>query len=368
MALILAGFLSGCGDNGEQQAVAEPPVRGLKTVLIQESEQTTVRRYPSVLQPAEVSTLSFEVSGRLMNIDLDVGQRVEQGDLLAQIDTRSLKLQLESAQAALEQAEATARNAADDYIRKEELLKRGVTTKAAVDQARTSVETTAAQVAQAEKQVETAERNMEKAELRAPFTGIINTVEVESFANVTAGAVVATIYASETFETSFSVSYDVVSRIAVGKKANVRLADNPDIVLPAHVSELGSRADSVSSFPVVVSLEKVDPSMKAGMAVEISLEFAVPSGQGFTLPLSVLPFAGQLEGPKNQDEPGEVAIFVYDEDTSTVKTRLIKIGGVRENALIAIDGLDPGDRVASAGVSFLRDGQKVKLLTPSDGD
>ena len=364
--LLVAGFLAGCSDNSAPEA--EEPVRGLRTVLIKESEQTTVRRYPSVLQPAEVTTLSFEVSGRLKAVSLDVGQRVETGDVIAEIDTISLQLQLESAQAALQQAESSARNAREDFERKDELLKKGVTTKAAVDQARTAMETSAAQVAQAQKQVETAESNLGKAVLTAPYSGIVNTVQVESFANVAAGAPVATIYAADTFEAAFSVSFDTVNRLTVGKKASIRMADSPEIVLPAHVSELGSRADTVSSFPVVVTLEKVDPSMKAGMAVEITMEFPVPRGQGYPLPLSVLPFEGQIEAPNDQGESSEVGIFVFDPPTSTVKRRMIKVGGVRENTLIAVDGLELGDRVASAGVSFLRDGQKVKLLPDDNGN
>ncbi len=364
---ILLGFIAGCSDSGDQKANTEPPVRGLKTILIKESEATTARRYPSVLQPSEVTTLSFEVSGRLKEVGLNVGQRVEAGDTIAEIDKTSLQLQLESAQAALQQAQSSARNAKEDFERKNELLKKGVTTKAAVDQARTAMETTAAQVAQAQKQVETAESNLGKAVLKAPFTGIINTVQVESFSNVAAGAPVITLYAADTFEAAFSVSFEIVNQLTVGKKATIRLADSPDIVLSAHVSELGSRADTVSSFPVVVTLEEIDPSMKAGMAVEITLEFPVPRGQGYTLPLSVLPFEGQIKPPNGNNEPAEVEIFVYDPPTSTVKRRGIKVGGVRENTLIAVDGLELGERVASAGVSFLRDGQKVKLL-PDDED
>lgn len=365
--LLLSTFVAACSDNAPPDD-GEPPVRGLKTVLVEDSEQTTVRRYPSVLQPASVTTLSFEVSGRLKEVNLDVGQRVEAGDTIAELDTVSLQLQLDSARAALEQAEANARNAREDFERKNELFEKGVTTKAAVDQARASMDATAAQVEQAAKQVETAEQNLDKAVLTAPFAGIINTVQVQSFANVAAGAPVVTIYTADTFEASFSVSFDIVNRLAVGKKAIVRLADNPQIVLGAHVSELGSRADTVSSFPVVIELEETDPSMKAGMAVEITLEFPVPSGEGFILPLSVLPFEGQIKVPRDESEPGKVAVFVYDPPTSTVKRRTIEIGGIRENALIAVSGLEVGERVASAGVSFLREGQKVKLLADDSGN
>lgn len=354
--------LTGCGDEPDQQQ-EEQPVRGLKTILIKEVEQAVVRRYPSVIQPGSISTVSFEVPGRLKVVDLDVGQRVKKDELLAEIDTRSLEIQVESAQASLEEVKSLATNAAEDAQRKADLLKKGITSKAVADESRTNAETTAARVVQAQRSLETTQENLTKAKLLAPFDGIINSVEVQSFTNITGGAAIATIYAAEAFETNFSVSFDIVNKLTVGKQVKVRLADNPDIILNGHVSELGARADTVSSFPVVVKMDETDPSIKAGMAVEISMEFTVPSGQGFTLPLSVLPFDGELDPPKNPNEPGTAQVFVYDSNTSTVSRRDVKIAGVRENAIIIIEGLSLGERVASAGVSFLREGQKVKLLT-----
>lgn len=363
--LLCCLLLASCQDDPTPKDTPAP-VRGLKTILIKEVQQTTTRRYPSVLQPDAISTLSFEVAGRLKEIELDVGQRIKKDELLAEVDTRSLELQVESAQAALKEAESLAKNAAEDATRKEELLKKKIVSNAVADQSRTEAETTAARVVQAQRSLETAEENLTKASLTAPFDGIINTVEVQSFSNVAVGSPIATIYAAEAFETSFSVSFDVVSKLAVGKKVTVRLADSPDVVLSGYVSELGARADTVSSFPVVVKLDQTDPSIKAGMAVEISIEFSVPSGAGFTLPLSVLPFDGKLDPPKSPDEPGKTQVFVYDSESSTVNRRSVLVGGVRENSIIIVDGLKLGERVASAGVSFLREGQKVKLLSAAE--
>lgn len=339
-----------------------PSVRGLKTFEIKDVEETTVRRFPSVLQPSAISTLSFEVSGRLKEVSLDVGQQVKAGEVLAEIDPRSLELQVESAKAAVDQAASSAKNAEEDFKRKDDLLKKGVTTKATTDQARTTAETSRAQLVQAQRSLDTANENLTKATLKAPFDGILNSVDVESFTNVAAGSPVATLYQADGFETSFSVSFDVVSRLAVGKKAVIRLADNPSIVLNGHLKEVGARADTVSSFPVVVAVDETNPSIKAGMAVEISMEFSVPKGKGFAVPISVLPFEGQIDPPRNANDPGNTEIFVYDPDTQTVKKRKITIAGVRENSLIVIEGLKLGDQVAAAGVSFLQDGQKVKLL------
>ncbi len=354
--------LTGCGESDSRTGDIEPVVRGLKSCLVDDSEQTTVRRYPSVLQPASTTGLSFEISGRLTQVTLNVGQRVTEGEVIAEIDPTSLEFQVENAKASLRQAEVALRNAEEDYRRKTQLLSEGVVTKAQVDQSETSLESSRADEIQARKQLENAEEDLSKTVLRAPFDGIISRVDVDSFTNVTAGSAVATIYSDTDFESSFTVSFDVVNRIAVGKSATVRLADDPSIVLAAHVSELGSRADTVSAFPVVVRLDETNALLKAGMAVEIALEFAVPRGIGYTVPLAVLPMQGRLDVPDNPNTPADVTIFVYDEDSGTVRSRPVTIGGLRDNQLIVIDGLEPGERVACAGVAYLRDGMQVNLL------
>ena len=355
--------LAGCGEDDNRTGAIEPVVRGLKTCLVEDVEETTVRHYPSVLQPASTTTLSFEVSGRLMQVNLAVGQSIGAGDVIAEIDPTSLELQVANARAAVQQAESTARNAEEDFQRKSQLVERGVVTQADANQSRTDMETSQAQLVQARKQLETAEEDLGKAVLRAPFDGIVSSVDVESFTNVTAGSPVATIYADDSFESSFTVSFDIVNQLAVGKQAVIRLADDPSIILPGHVSELGSRVDSVSAFPVVVSLDETNALLKAGMAVEITLEFAVPRGAGYTLPLTVMPMQGNFEVPDDPQQPGSLELFVYDEASGTVKLREVLVGGLRDNQLIVVDGLQPGELVACAGVSFLRDGMEVKPLT-----
>lgn len=370
LMMVLAGtlLLSACGDDKNEAAIEPPVIRGLKTIVVKDQERSTERKYPSVLQPSAISTLSFEIAGNLSEVDLDVGQIVKKGDVLARIDSTTLVLQVESAEAALRQAQSAAKTSEEDHERKAALLKKGVVTKAAADQAKNAAESAREKLVQSRKQLATAKKNLTKTALKSPFDGIINTVEVNSFANVTPGAPVATLYSAEAFEALFSVSYDVINMLAVGKKAIVRLADNPAIVLNAHVSELGARADTVSSFPAVVTINSKDASLKAGMAVEISLEFAVDKGKGYILPLTVLALEGKIKKPGKNTDPGQAYVYVFDAATGTVKRRAVMIAGVRENSLIIIDGLKPGEHVASAGVSFLRDGQSVKLLPDATGE
>jgi len=366
IALLLAFSLTACKDDEKETSDIDKPVRGLKTVLIQDVERSTVRRFPSVLQPASVSSLSFEVAGKLTEMKLDVGQNVKKGDVIAKLDATTLQLNIDNAYAALDLSLANAKNANDNYERQEKLLAKGSVTKVAVDNARTEALTTAAQVTQAEKSLAKAKEDLTKSVLRAPYDGIINSLEADSFGTVSAATLIATIYSTDAYEVSFSVNFEVVNRLTVGKRAKVRLADNPSVMLNAVVSELGSKADTVSSFPVVVTLAQNDTSIKAGMAVEVTLEFAVQQGQGYRLPLSAAIKTGQIAKPDQLTGPTPLGIFVYNPETSTVHIRVVQVAGVRENSLLIVEGLQAGERVASAGVSFLRDGQKVKLLPDSE--
>lgn len=375
LMVLMTLSLSACKDDDIDKADLGEPVRGLKTLLIENAERSTERRFPSVLQPASVSSLSFEVAGKLKEITLKVGQNVNKGDVIAEIDPTTLELNVENARAALDLSIATAENAADELKRQEQLLAKGAVTKVAVDDARTEALTTAATVTQSEKTLASAEEDLTKAVLRAPYDGIINSLEVDSFGTISATTLIATIYSTDAFEVSFSVNFDVVNMLTVGKQAKVRLADNPSVVLDAVVSELGSRADTVSAFPVVVTLAQSDATIKAGMAVEVALEFAVEQGQGYTLPLSAAIKTGQLEHRDidykrdekySKREPSPLKLYVYDPETSTVNSRDVMINGISENSLLVVEGLDVGERVAIAGVSFLRDGQKVKLLLDNE--
>lgn len=359
LSILTVLALSACR---EEEVIAETPVRGLKTHAVVASEPIVTRRFPAVLEPSEIVPLSFEISGTVGEIDLAVGQRVEAGAVLASLDRKTLEFQVTSAKAGVEQARSNARNAAETLQRQQALLERGTVTRVAVDQAQVQADTAAAQLVQAEKSLETAEENLKKADLLAPFDGILSAVDATSFSTVGPGTPVVTVYPADSFEVSFSVSFDTVGRLVVGTPARVRLADEPEIVLDAVVSEIGARADAVSSFPVVLTLRETHPVIRAGMAVEAAFDLPGSQDEGFAIPLSAI----IRDGRSGTGQPDTMGVYVFDPETSRVVRRDIVVGGIRENRLIVLDGLEPGERVASAGVSFLKDGQEVRLL--EDGE
>jgi RND family efflux transporter MFP subunit len=352
---MLAFALQGCSE--KKQEAAEQPVRGLRAYRVAAKVESRVRRFPTVLQPADVSSLSFEIAGQLKAVTLTVGQKVQLGDVLAEIDPRSLQTQVEQASAGVQQAQAQLDNAEADFQRKEELLKKGVTTQALFDQSKAALLTSRAQLDQAKRQFELATHNLDRSKLVAPFSGTLARVEVKSFAQVAAGQPIVTLYSDDRFEMSFLVPSPTFQNLTVGEQVTVKVADMPDLSLKGEIKELGSKAEQVSAFPAVVRLENNVGGLNAGMSVEVTIQEPLTGGlSGFLVPLSVLAPEG------GRELRGAATVFLYDGETSTVRKHSVTVGGVRDNQLVVTEGLGAGDIVASAGVSYLVDGQKIKLL------
>lgn len=359
---LVAWILDACSSDGAQTEDVSPPIRGLITHVVGEEESVMVRRYPGVLEPGEVNSLSFEVGGRLGALDLVVGQRVTAGDALAELDDTSFRVSIDNRQASVEEAEFNFEQAQENYERAEALLERGAITRVRRDEDQTTFQTAQARLTQARQDLKSAQEDLADTRLAAPFDGIVNAVEAESFATVGAGEVILSVYSEDNYEVSFSVNFDVVAQLVVGKRAVVRLADNPSVALDAVVSELGERAETVSSFPVVVQLQEAHPLIKPGMAVEVAFEFDVPGESGFLVPISAAIPEGEIPDTAGTPRPTPLLVYVFDPESSTVARREVIFAGLRENQFVVIDGLDPGERVAVAGVSFLRDGMEVKLV------
>lgn len=353
-------FTVACTPQSESEPEPEP-IRGLITEEVVASQENLVRRYPGVLEPSEITPLSFKVAGKLTAVNLQVGEPVSDGDLLAELDDTAYRNTVEERRAALDEANALLEQDQNTLARQQTLFDRRVVSSVAVQNAETDVRSRRAQLTQAERALSTAEEDLADTKLYAPYDGLINAVEVESFQTVSAGTTVVSIYQAAAFEVSFSVNFATASRLVVGTPATVRLADDPDITFPATVTELGERADTVSSFPAVVTLTETAEFMKAGMAVEVSLTFALQSETGFLLPMSAAVNEGEIP-PHVPGDKVPVDVYVYDPSSSTVRRQTVVMGGLRENKLVIVEGLSPGDRVATAGVSFLRDGMEVKLV------
>ncbi len=354
-ALPIVLLFSACADEPTQNIER---VKGLRAVLVESTTRFVERRYPSVIAPHDETRLALEVGGQLQKIDLEEGQTVQRDEVLLSLDPSTFQLHVQEAEAGLDQARAVHRNAQADFKRQAELWAKRVIPRSGYEDAEAELATAGARLDQAQKRLEIAADNLRKTELRAPFDGVIASVEVDSYATVAGGQRTLTLYAENAFETAFTVPSTVINSLAIGQPVRIRLADLQGAQFEGRITEIGSRATEVSAFPVVAVLEGASAEIKAGMSADVVVDLALPQGgEGFLIPITSFVAFDELDL-----EQTSATVFVYNAQTGTVHRRPVEVTEVRENSVVVQSGLTSGEWVASAGVSYLREGQRVKLL------
>lgn len=349
-------LISACG-----KEVAEPAerVRTVKTILVADRASGQMRKFPGTVEPVDSSSISFEVSGLVQEIRASVGDRFEEGQVLAVLDKQPFELNVESARAALSRAEAqfVEKETAYDRERRIQAQDAGATTQRAVDQARAAYESTRQNVSFSRAQLDLARRDLQNTELRAPFDGVIAARHVEAFEEVNRGKRVFDVFVEGAMEATVAIPENMIAEVYLGLRGEVRL---PNRVYQAVVSEVGSAATSANAFPVKATITDADEEVRPGMTAELTLLFALEEeGQsGYLVPVQAL-----APGLASDDRH----VFVYDTETSTVRKTVVQGRGLVGDQFIVTTGIAPGDVIVVAGVPFLRDGQQVTLLNPSHG-
>ncbi|WP_349362953.1 MAG: efflux RND transporter periplasmic adaptor subunit [Roseitalea porphyridii] len=352
--------LAACWD--EEVATPEREPRVVRVAVAEEAEAVRTRAFPAVLQPPEVTPLAFDVGGRLGAIDLRIGQDVREGDALATVEAEGATLRLQQAEAALAEAETAAVNARTEAERQTVLFERDVVAAAARDRAVTQAEQAEARVSQAMRNLELLSETLEDTTLRAPFDGVIDGITVQAFGTVQPGQTVLTLYEDTGFQATILVSFEVVSALEIGQELTVVPSDGDATPLAATLTEIGRRAASVSSFPVVVTLDEARPDLRSGMAVEVLFDLPVPEAQdGIELPLSAVALGRDVGLDQT---PRRAQMFVarpIEDNRAELALVDVTVAAVAGSAVYVTDGLAPGELVVTAGVSFLDPGQVVRL-------
>jgi membrane fusion protein, multidrug efflux system len=334
-------------------------IRAVKTIVVADPAASERRRFPGTVQAVDESSVGFEVGGLVQEIRVKVGDTFAKGETLAVLDREPLALAVGSAEARLASARAQLAEKRADFERHRRLQAEapGATSRAAVDQARAGFESSQEHVTHAAAQLELAKRDLARTELRAPFAGVVATRRVRAFEEVARGQPVFDLFAEGAMEVEVLVPEHLIGRVDRGAEGEVHLPNRPGTPYRGVVSNVGSAAVTANAFPVTARITDADESVRPGMTSELTLPLAREAAAGFLLPLSAIA-AGS--------EPAGGAVFVFDRETSTVRRVPVEGRGVVGNQVVITSGVAPGDVVVVAGVSFLRDGQKVKLLSPTE--
>ncbi|ETX00258.1 MAG: hypothetical protein ETSY1_11870 [Candidatus Entotheonella factor] len=340
-----------------------PPQKLLRPVRYQTVVLTSpnrVRTFAGTARSGEETRLSFKVGGTVRRLLVKVGDTVKRGQTIAEIDPKDTRLQQQEAEAALARARAEARSAAATYSRTRALYENNNASREELDSTRAQHESARAQVRSVSKQLELARLQVSYTTLQAASDGAIADVAVEVNENVTAGQLVALLTSGGQPEVEVAIPEVFIAQIAKGDEVKVAFDAMPGQTFAAVVSEVGVAATgAATTFPVRVRLAHDEAQIRSGMTANVSFTFgANNAAERIVAPLHAV----------GEDRQGRF-VFVVEpqgEGVGVVRRRPVKVGELDPEGLEILEGLNPGERLVTAGVKRLEDGREVKFLLPKE--
>ena len=346
LLLLAAVALTACS----RPAPVEDPVRAVKVMTVRRASLQATQEFSGEVRPRIESRLGFRVAGKLVRREVELGQRVQAGQVLARLDPQDYRLAAEAAQAQLGAAVTNRDLAAADFKRFKELREQNFISGAELERREAALKAAQAQVDQAQAQLAAQRNQGSYATLVADVAGVVTAVEAEPGQVVSAGQPVVRVAQDGTRDAVFAVPEDKLGLMRPGSAVEVRIWPG-QTQLGGHVREVSASADPVTrTYQVKVALQGRQPPP---LGATVSVLPKLKNGDrvaAIKLPTSALRQDGQA-----------TAVWVLDPKTMTVQSQAVQIATADGNEAVVAAGLQEGQLVVTAGVHVLSPGQKVTI-------
>ncbi len=336
-------LLPGCGDN---HGNTTDPVRTVRYVVVGSAQTLPALERTGEIHAHDETILSFRTGGRIVTRSVDIGDRVNAGQLLATLENTTSQNQLDGAQADYEGAKASAQVAALNVSRMQKLMPTGAIARTQLDNARADWLVARARLKNSESALRNARENLGWTCLIAPQSGMITEVSASAGQVVSGGQSVLTLATGEARDVVFDIAKP--DAIPPQEQAGLRvsLLSDPSVQASAALRDISPQADpQTRTWRVRATLQNPPLAMALGASVTVTLPATGP--HGYALPASALSRVG--------DKP---AVYVINPQ-SQAQLRVVVPAYYTATSVIISGGLEPGDRVITAGVSKLRSGEPV---------
>lgn len=288
-------------------------------------------------EPSQQLEFPAENNGRVVRVLVDEGDVVRKGQVLAVIKGDQLSIELQSAQAAYQ-------NALADSQRYENAFKTGGVTKQQLDQAKLNL-------VNAKSRLDQAKINFGDASIRSSINGIVNKRNIEPGSVVSPGTVLFELVNVSTLKLKVTVTEQQVANLKTGTEVPVKASVFPDKEFKGKITFIAPKADGSLNFPVEIEIANNPGSqIKAGMYGSAVFGKGETSGQAvMTIPRNA--FIGGV---------GNNQVFVVNDSVA----KLVKVtsGRIFGEEVEVLQGLNEGDVVVTSGQINLQDGTKVSVI------
>jgi len=351
--MVLLAFLSleACNKQPESE-----DVRPVRNMVIETHMTGDLITLTGQLNARHETKLAFRLSGKLVERLVTIGDIVKADQIVAKLDAETerntrdaAKADYTAAVAFLDQSEAAERRYGN-------LINEKAVSQQEYEEALKQHKTARSQVKAARAKLDSAEDQLGYTVLKADADGVITAKGAEPGEVVHVGQMIVALAHEKGRDAVFDMPAQIIrDGISVNQEVEVWLVDNPDIKTTGKVREISPQADpSTRTYQVKVGLDALPSGMFLGSTVVGRLKLR--TGTLIEIPSYALAMA--------ETKP---AVWIIDPKTNTVHKREIEITRYTQDAAIVASGLQSGERIVTAGVQSLFEGQKVKLLEGENG-
>lgn len=352
---VLAAALAVMGISGGilWQQHSQPPAAAeaipfVRTAVIDAVAASQGYTYAGEVRGRYESQLAFQVGGKIIKRNVQLGSTVQAGDVLLQIDAKDVAQTVNNYSAQVASAESRLQLAESDLKRYRELLAGGAVSQSQYDQYESAYNVALAGVRQAQAQYTQGFNQLDYTLLTADKPGVIASIAAEIGQVVSAGQTIVTIVQDGEREVEISVPENRIEELRHAAKLTVAFWALPHLTVDGTVREIAPMADAITrTFKVRVSLADLPPEIKLGMTATVTVR-GDKAQQAVNIPLAAI-----------YQETGDTpAVWVVKDEALTL--RPVTVGRFGNGTVEVLSGLQPGDRIVTAGVHKLKEGQRVK--------
>jgi RND family efflux transporter MFP subunit len=338
------------------------------------SGERTVLNASGYVTARRAATVSSKVTGKVLEVLIEEGMKVKEGQVVARLDDTNVKAslevsqaQLESAKTAVEETRAQLKQADAEFQRTVELVKQRIASQSDLDQAESNAKSLRARLARQERDITVAERQvdswrqqMDDMVIRAPFAGIVTTKDAqpgEMISPVSAGGGftrtgIGTVVDMDSLEIEIDVNESYINRVQPSQPVQATLDAYPEWKIPCKVIAIIPTADrQKSTVKVRVGFDKLDLRILPEMAVKVAFQ---ETGGGTAAA------AHRVMIPKNavQSREGRDIIFVVQHGNA--ERRAVTVTDAQNDDAAVSAGVSAGETVIVDPPAGLTDGAAVK--------
>ncbi|NPV93024.1 MAG: efflux RND transporter periplasmic adaptor subunit [Firmicutes bacterium] len=306
-------------------------------------------RYAGQVRGRYESPLAFRIGGKVIQRCVEPGSMVKRGDLLMQLDSSDVQLNVNVYESQVNSAQSQLDLAHQTLERSRSLYEQKALSKAEYDRAQSAYDAAQGTYNQAVAQSRQAMNQLDYCNLRADNGGTITNVNVEAGQVVAAGTPVLTLVQDGELEVEISVPENRIEEFRSAKQIKVSFWALPDLNVDGQIREVSPVALSTArTFNVRITLLSPPPEVKLGMTASVSA-----GGVGGEPAIAIIPLSAVYQTGNSP------AVWLVNNETVSLKQ--IKIDGFDNERVKVTEGLKEGDRVVTAGVHKLLEGQKVRV-------